>query len=164
MIKRSVPNTFLVRCPTLDYANGVAMGVHEALNCLTHECDIIMRTDTEISEIPKEHPEHDQEYSVRARFTVREKQKGVSRGQIIKINKAYYEEKIDDSLNFERQLEPTKIMIIPEMLKQAGYVKKEEWKGLSDTEKLYFLKFLSNQPIWKIIETVETELKEKNNV
>jgi len=39
----------------------------------------------------------------------------------------------------------------------------KEWVGLTDTEKLHFVKFLSDQPIWKIIETVEAELKEKNN-
>lgn len=102
MIKRSVPNTFLVKCPTIDYAQGVAMGVHEALNCLMHECDIIMRTDTEISEMPKAHIEHDQEYLVRARFTVREKQNGLNRGQIIKINKAYYEEEISNNFDIAR--------------------------------------------------------------
>jgi len=162
MIKRSVPNTFAVRCPTIDYAQGVAMGVHEALNCLMHECDIIMRTDTEISEIPKAHPEHDQEYAVRARFTVREKQKGATKGQIIKINKAYYEEEIDSSLDFERQSAPTKLMVIPEVLRQAGYVKKKEWKGLSDTAKLFISKNFGNEHIHKIIEAIEEELRIQN--
>jgi hypothetical protein len=140
MIKRSVPNTFLVRCPTLDYARGVATGVHEALNCLTHECDIIMRTNVEISTLPKAHEEHDQEYAVRARFTVREKQKGATRGQVIYINKAYLEEEISDNFDIGK-----------------------EWKGLSDDEMFdMYAKHYHEGKKFSLGRLVEATLKEKN--
>jgi len=139
MIKRSVPNTFLVRCPTLDHARGVATGVHEALNCLTHECDIIMRTNVEISTLPKSHEEHDQEYAVRARFTVREKQRGATKGQIIYINKAYLEEEIDSNFDIGKK-----------------------WKELTDDEMLMIYAQPHEGFKYSLGRMLQAKLKEKN--
>ena len=96
MIKRSIPATFLVKCPNLEYAEGVKDSVTWTLQCLLQECDIIMRKSPEILPIAKEHEEHDQTYLVRARFTARDKKQGTEKGSWIKTNTAYYEEELND--------------------------------------------------------------------
>ena len=41
--------------------------------------------------------------------------------------------------------------------------KPKQWIGLSDAQKLYFVRHYSDWPVLKLIEAVEFELKEKNN-
>lgn len=108
MIKRSVPVTLSVRCETSEYAQGVKDGIIYTLECLLHECDVIMRISPYIDRLTEEKKDDDsiQQYRVRARFTVREKSSGKSRGEWIKTNHGYYEEKMDDSFDVGRAWYP----------------------------------------------------------
>ena len=99
-IKRSVPQTLNVLCPSLEHAEGVKNGVMYALSNLLQECDIIMRKAPEIEAMPKENEEEEPtQYRVRARFTVKEKPQGSEKGRWIDTNRAFYEEEIDNSFN-----------------------------------------------------------------
>ena len=61
----------------------------------------------------------------------------------------------------EVELELHRLKNALEMMNRANEAKKE-WKGLSDTEKLYFVKHFANEPVWKLIEVIEEELRIKN--
>jgi hypothetical protein len=110
MIKRSIPSTLKIQCEDVVYAEGVKDGVIWALENLLHECDIIMRMmpTVEAIENQKEKADALQEddavkvYSVRARFTVREKHPSKPRGEWIKTFSAFYEEEIDDKFETDR--------------------------------------------------------------
>jgi len=138
MIKRSVPNTFLVKCPNLEYAEGVKDGIMFTLQCLLHECDIVMRKLPEIFPLAKEHEEHDQQYLVRSRFTARDKKLCKEKGEWIKTDKAYYEEEMVS--NFE-----------------IG----KEWVGLTEQEQSDIAWEKDKSRIW-VVAATEAKLKEKN--
>ena len=62
----------------------------------------------------------------------------------------------------ENPTKPTKVMIIPALLEQAGYVKKKEWVGLTD-EEIYEAVENSNSVLVKdMARAIEAKLKEKN--
>lgn len=138
-IKRSVPTTLLVRCPNADYAEGVKDGIVYTLECLLHECDVILRLSPTVIPVDKEDDSQDQQYRVRARFTARSKQEGKPKGEWIKINSAFYEEKFDNSFDNDR-----------------------DWKGLTDEERT-FLTWESNNGKHCVAMT-EAMLKEKNSI
>jgi hypothetical protein len=140
MIKRSVPNTFLVKCPNLEYAEGVKDGIMFTLQSLLHECDIVMRKSPEIFPLAKEHEEHDQQYLVRSRFTARDKKLGKEKGEWIKTDKAYYEEEMVS--NFE-----------------IG----KEWVGLTDDEMLMIYAQPHEGFKYSLGRMIQAKLKEKNN-
>lgn len=140
MIKRSVPNTFLVICPNLEYAEGVKDAITYTLQCLLHECDIIMRKSPEILPLAKEREEHDQQYLIRSRFTVRDKKSGKEKGEWIKTDKAYYEEEMVSNFDIGK-----------------------EWVGLTDME---ISKIYDDCDEWEHYEyerAIEAKLKEKNS-
>lgn len=137
-IKRSVPATLLVRCPNADYAEGVKDGIVYTLECLLHECDVILRLSPTVVPVDKEDDSQDQQYRVRARFTARSKQEGKSKGEWIKINSAFYEEKFDNSFDNDR-----------------------DWKGLTDEE--YKIIHNKNYNYEELARAIEQVLKEKNN-
>ena len=88
-IKRSVNSTLNVSCRNADYAEGVKDGVVYTLSNLLHECDVVIRDMPYV-----EYYESNNDYKVRARFSVREKPKGMERGRWIKDFSAYYEEPV----------------------------------------------------------------------
>ena len=133
-IKRSVPTTLLVRCPNADYAEGVKDGIVYTLECLLHECDVILRCSPTVIH------DQDQQYRVRARFTVRSKQEGKAKGEWIKINSAYYEEKFNDSFDNDR-----------------------DWKGLTDEDKCEIINETGRDDRGYVMALVEAKLKEKNH-
>lgn len=148
MIKRSVPVTFSALCESSDYAQGMKDGISHALECLLHECDVIMRVSPYVIQLTTEEPDNDkiQKYQVRARFTAREKRPGKERGEWIKTDHAYYEEEFDNRFDTDR-----------------------DWKGLTD-EDIYSI-IESNDPpkltsLFEMAEwvarVVEARLKEKN--
>lgn len=147
MIKRSIPVTLSVRCETSEYAQGVKDGIIYTLECLLHECDVIMRISPYIDRLTEEKPDDDsiQQYRVRARFTVREKSSGKSRGEWIKTNHAYYEEKIDDAFDIGRT-----------------------WCPLTHEEIANIVGVKSSDSDWNVnivykwVRDVEAKLKEKN--
>jgi len=96
MIKRSIPTTLVVRCPNADYADGVKDGIMYALECLLHECDVIMRKSPEVTRAIISDKNGDHQYQVRARFTARSKRTDKQKGEWIKVNSAFYEEDFDD--------------------------------------------------------------------
>jgi hypothetical protein len=62
----------------------------------------------------------------------------------------------------ENPTKPTKVMIIPALLEQAGYVKKKEWLGLTEDE-IYEAVENSNSVLVKdMARAIEAKLKEKN--
>lgn len=140
MIKRSVPITFSAFSESSDYAQGMKDGITHTLECLLHECDVIVRISPYVLQLTQEAPDDDwpQKFQVRARFTVREKRPGKTRGDWIKTEHAYYEEEFDDRFDADR-----------------------EWKGLTDEEKLTIVRETDN-PVDALAAT-EAKLKEKNN-
>ena len=139
MIKRSVPVTLSVFAQTAEYAEGVKDGIMYTLECLMHECDVIMRKSPEV-EFDSEKPDSQIQYKIRARFTVREKMQGMERGKWIKINSAFLEEKMNDQFDTNR-----------------------EWKSLTDMEVMDICNFSKGQDGWFYVKEVEAKLKEKNN-
>ena len=115
MIKRSVPVTFSAYCETSEYAQGMKDGITHTLECLLHECDVIVRISPYVVQLTKEKQDDDrpQKFQVRARFTVREKHPGKIKGDLIKTSHAFYEEEFDDRFDRDR-----------------------EWKGLSEFERI----------------------------
>ena len=122
MIKRSVPITLVIKCQTTDYADGIKDGIMHTLQCLMHECDIIMRVSPSVHIVNKENDNETTQYVVRSRFTVREKKQGRDRGEWIKINSSYYEEEMDDKFDTDR-----------------------EWKSLNDMEVMDICNFAKGQ-------------------
>lgn len=139
MIKRSVPITFSAFCESSDYAQGMKDGITHTLECLQHECDVIVRISPYVIQLTEQKPDDDspQKFQVRARFTVREKRPGKTRGDWIKTDRAYYEEEIDDRFDTDR-----------------------EWKGLTDEEISRIESFASSK--LSAIYLVEAQLKGKN--
>ena len=144
-IKRSVPITFSAFCGDPDYAQGMKDGITHALECLLHECDVIVRISPYVVQLSEQQPDDDspQKFQVRARFTVREKRPGKTRGDWIKTDHAFYEEEFDDRFDTDR-----------------------EWKGLTDEEIAWLWSSaveatLENMPR-HFARMVEEKLKEKN--
>ena len=147
MIKRSVPITLSVFAQTAEYAEGVKDGIMYTLECLMHECDVIMRKSPEVTYIP-EQQDGQIRYKVRARFTVREKMNGMERGKWIKINSPFYEEEMNDKFDTDR-----------------------EWKGLTIEERTDIRRRIQEYTPMDDIKYgeavqffTEEALKEKNNV
>ena len=67
--------------------------------------------------------------------------------------------------------EPTKLLLIPALMEQAGWVRKREWQGLTDEEKseIYNRNYnlyahdMHIGDFFLIQQAVEAKLKEKNN-
>lgn len=150
MIKRSVPITFSAFSESSDYAQGMKDGITHTLECLLHECDVIVRISPYVIQLTRETSDDDrpQKFQVRARFTVREKRPGAIKGEWIKTDHAYYEEEFDDRFDTDR-----------------------EWKGLTDEDRQEIEKWIEfkeaggNEPVpaQKIITYVESKLWEKNS-
>jgi hypothetical protein len=147
MIKRSIPVTFSAFCESSDYAQGMKDGISHALECLLHECDVIMRVSPYVIQLTTEEPDNDktQKYQVRARFTAREKRPGKERGEWIKTDHAYYEEEFDNRFDTDR-----------------------DWKSLTDEEIMGITGITSLNSDWNVkivhqwIHDIEQALKEKN--
>ena len=145
-IKRSVPITFSAFCESSDYAQGMKDGITHTLECLLHECDVIVRVSPYVIQLTEQKPDDDspQKFQVRARFTVREKRPGKTQGEWIKTDHAVYEEEFDNRFDTDR-----------------------EWQGLTDEE----VKILATQgrtdfsrPVYnEFYSAIEAKLKEKNN-
>lgn len=148
MIKRSIPNTLSVFCETHEYAEGVKDGIMYTLECLRHECDIILRVSPTVEKITIDEADKDklQQYKVRARFTAREKRAGKEKGDWIKINRAYYEEEMNDRFDTDR-----------------------EWKNLTHEELVEIIGISTSDSDWNVLrvlnwaKAIEAKLKEKNN-
>ncbi len=65
--------------------------------------------------------------------------------------------------------EPAKLLLIPALMEQAGWVRKREWQGLTDEERNACLveadpcEALLDHEAQELMRTVEAKLKEKNN-
>ena len=63
--------------------------------------------------------------------------------------------------------EPAKLLLIPALMEQAGWVRKREWQGLTDEEIMEMLDYgqYGNVPQYarNFVDAVEAKLKEKNN-
>ena len=143
MIKRSVPITFSAFSESSDYAQGMKDGITHTLECLLHECDVIVRISPYVIQLTQETPDDDrpQKFQVRARFTVREKRPGAIKGEWIKTDHAYYEEEFDDRFDTDR-----------------------EWKGLTDDEVNNFAAGCHlGKSVQGAIYEAAAKLKEKNN-
>jgi hypothetical protein len=120
-------------------------GITHTLECLLHECDVIVRVSPYVIQLTEQKPDDDspQKFQVRARFTVREKRPGKTQGEWIKTDHAVYEEEFDNRFDTDR-----------------------EWQGLTDEEidwlwGLAFEAKLNNMPR-HFARMVEEKLKEKN--
>ena len=148
MIKRSIPTTFSAFCEDANYAQGMKDGITHTLECLLHECDVIMRISPYVVQLTTEEPDNDKihKYQVRARFTVREKRPGKTQGAWIKIDRAFYEEEFDDKFDTDR-----------------------EWKGLTDEELRNIIGISSADSDWNVLKVInwakaiEAKLREKNH-
>lgn len=145
-IKRSVPITFSAFCESSDYAQGMKDGITHTLECLLHECDVIVRVSPYVIQLTEQKPDDDspQKFQVRARFTAREKRPGKTRGDWIKTDHAFYEEEFDDRFDTDR-----------------------EWKGLTDKE----YEALAEKHVMNCYfdtltyaRAIETKLREKNEL
>jgi hypothetical protein len=65
--------------------------------------------------------------------------------------------------------EPTKLLLIPALMEQAGWVRKREWQGLTDEEAAEVERWVEFKeegsgriPTGKLIRYIEAKLKEKN--
>ena len=56
--------------------------------------------------------------------------------------------------------EPAKLLLIPALMEQAGWVRKREWQGLTDEERSYLAWESNNGP--HCVAMTEAKLKEKN--
>ena len=56
--------------------------------------------------------------------------------------------------------EPAKLLLIPALMEQAGWVRKREWQGLTDDERTYLAWESNNGP--HCVAMTEAKLKEKN--
>ena len=144
-IKRSVPITFSAFCESSDYAQGMKDGITHTLECLLHECDVIVRVSPYVIQLTEQKPDDDspQKFQVRARFTAREKRRGKPKGDWIKTDHAFYEEEFDDRFDTDR-----------------------EWKGLTDKEyEALAEKHVTNCYFDTLTyaRAVEAKLKEKNH-
>ena len=147
MIKRSIPTTFSAFCEDANYAQGMKDGITHTLECLLHECDVIVRISPYVVQLTEQKPDDDspQKFQVRARFTVREKRRGKTQGEWIKTDRAFYEEEFDDKFDTDR-----------------------EWIGLTDEERKEIMRQQKDfwGPVgweWECMKAVEVELREKNN-
>lgn len=141
MIKRSVPITFSAFSESSDYAQGMKDGITHALECLLHECDVIVRISPYVIQLTQETPDDDrpQKFQVRARFTVREKRLGAIKGEWIKTDHAYYEEEFDDRFDTDR-----------------------EWKNLTEEEiRIAWGPYFSRNI--EVARVIESKIREKNN-
>jgi hypothetical protein len=65
--------------------------------------------------------------------------------------------------------EPAKLLLIPALMEQAGWVRKREWQGLTDEERLRCLDDVDwNKVDWcpdheQYAKAIEAKLKEKNS-
>jgi hypothetical protein len=57
--------------------------------------------------------------------------------------------------------EPAKLLLIPALMEQAGWVRKREWQGLTDEERSYLAWESNNGP--HCVAMTEAKLKEKNS-
>lgn len=123
MIKRSVPITFSAFSESSDYAQGMKDGITHTLECLLHECDVIVRISPYVIQLTQETPDDDrpQKFQVRARFTVREKRPGAIKGEWIKTDHAYYEEEFDDRFDTDREWKNLTDEEVENTLKSAGF-------------------------------------------
>ena len=60
----------------------------------------------------------------------------------------------------EDEPEPAKLLLIPALMEQAGWVRKREWQGLTDEERTYLAWESKNGP--HCVAMTEAKLKEKN--
>ena len=67
-----------------------------------------------------------------------------------------------DEGDFRMLKQPTKLLAIPALMEQAGWVRKKDWVGLTDEEKHYLNDVLNLQGRFPIIDAIEAKLKEKN--
>jgi hypothetical protein len=62
--------------------------------------------------------------------------------------------------------EPAKLLLIPALMEQAGWVRKREWQGLTDEEIMEMLDYgqYGNVPQYarNFVDAIEAKLKEKN--
>ena len=140
-IKRSVPITFSAFCGDPDYAQGMKDGITHALECLLHECDVIVRISPYVVQLSEQQPDDDspQKFQVRARFTVREKRPGKTQGDWIKTDHAFYEDEFDDRFDTDR-----------------------EWQGLTDEEMMMIYGQSHEGKKYSLGRAIEAKLKEKN--
>ncbi len=145
-IKRSVPITFSAFCESSDYAQGMKDGITHTLECLLHECDVIVRVSPYVIQLTEQKPDDDspQKFQVRARFTVREKRPGKTQGEWIKTDHAVYEEEFDNRFDTDR-----------------------EWQGLTEYEVGFLTVFdglhdVEVPLLANFIRHIEAKLKEKN--
>jgi hypothetical protein len=79
---------------------------------------------------------------------------------------SYYIKFIDDAMETLRarlsapEPEPAKLLLIPALMEQAGWVRKREWQGLTDEERTYLAWESNNGP--HCVAMTEAKLKEKN--
>jgi len=63
--------------------------------------------------------------------------------------------------------EPAKLLLIPALMEQAGWVRKREWQGLTDDEIMEMLDYgqYGRVPEYarNFVDAIEAKLKEKNN-
>ncbi len=62
--------------------------------------------------------------------------------------------------------EPAKLLLIPALMEQAGWVRKREWQGLTDEEIIELLDYgqYGRVPEYarNFVDAIEAKLKEKN--
>jgi hypothetical protein len=62
--------------------------------------------------------------------------------------------------------EPAKLLLIPALMEQAGWVRKREWQGLTDEEIMEMLDYgqYGRVPQYarNFVDAIEAKLKEKN--
>ena len=69
-----------------------------------------------------------------------------------------------DEGDLRKLMQPAKLLLIPALMEQAGWVRKREWQGLTDEEVMSLLPgAVRLPPGWvDTVRAIEAKLKEKN--